>query len=117
MPKQDSSGQTTFSQSVLKALKENARNERIVTYGQLAEQVGLSRRKAMVVVPPLKRILKACQRHGYPWLTAIVVNQDTCRPGEGFTDETDAEIEDKCWRAMVQKVYDYDWSKVDDLDD
>ena len=117
MTKRNSGGQTNLKSSILRALKENAREERIVTYGQLAEQVGLPQQSGRLVVQPLKRILKACQHHGLPWLTAIVVNQKTGRPGKGFTDESGAPIDDKRWSKMVQEVHACDWSKVDVLGD
>ena len=97
---------------VLDFLKSCADDMRTVTYGEVAEKTGLA-------APGLTHQLayirdEICRRRGLPWLSAIVVNTQTRRPGHAFLpgDISFGDDGDRLWRGMVVHVFAYDWSQV-----
>jgi hypothetical protein len=65
-----------------------------LTFNELAPRAGTQNR---ALIPPLEVISGYCKRQGWPPLTSVVVNEAAPVP-------VDAE--------GLQRVYDYDWSKV-----
>ena len=106
------------TEEVFQALTAAAREMRTVTYVELAERAGLA---APGVGHPLGYIRdKVCRARDLPWLNAIAVNKQTRLPsGSFFPDDTgvsaDMESDDfkTWWRAMVMRVYAWDWEAVD----
>ena len=82
-----------------------ARNKKKLFYSDLAPHVATSSRHVGKALGP---ILFFCMEERIPPLTSIVVNMHTQVPGSGFTR----------WETMAissaqARVYEYDWSKVD----
>src|SRR5690348_244004 len=90
-----------------------ANEMRTVTYGEVAQAVGLV---AAGMGRPLGYIRdQVCRARGLPWLNAIAVNTDDRRPGKSFLpDEVSLSNDDqeRMWRGMVLQVFAYDWSTV-----
>ncbi|MEO0068907.1 MAG: hypothetical protein ABIK23_07275 [candidate division WOR-3 bacterium] len=67
-------------------LIQNARERRLITYSEIANQIGLPFNEWF----PLKigAIVGACScyehREGRPLISSIVINGETCRPGNGY---------------------------------
>lgn len=80
-----------------------ARNRQIITYGQLADIMGFP--GALPTIDIVTFIAAFCisQKDTIPPLTAIVVNQKTGLPGEGYPWDFDKISE------YQQKVFRYDW--------
>jgi hypothetical protein len=74
----------------------------LITYGDLAEQMGMNRRAAVTLTKHLGVIGFFCQNEGLPPLNAIVVSGETGEPGHGVV-ETDGFTEDQ------KKVHSVDW--------
>ena len=105
---------TVKTREVFEYLKDCASKMRIVTYGEIADEVGLAKPE---VGKPLRFIRdEVCRSRGLPWLNAIAVNFKTGRPGRGFLP-TDFAItradEEALWRGMVLQVFAYNWTTVD----
>jgi hypothetical protein len=88
-------------------LIETAREHRLVTYGELGEQFNIPAWRG-----PMGRILGDISTSEYndrrPFLSAIVVRQDTQRPGSGFwnipeIDRTRAweDYRDEVWQHWI----------------
>lgn len=80
-------GGLTVNEAILKKISEiiieYAKNQDVIEYNQVSKKLG------GVITPirlnePLGEISLRCIKHGYPPLSAIVVNHDTRLPGEGF---------------------------------
>ena len=98
---------------VLNVLKRCARNMHTITYGDLAQEVGLP--DARSIRYPLGYIRdEICRAHNRPWLVALAVNAQTKRPSDSFLPEGVDLSDDNehWWRGMVTQVYAYDWSGV-----
>lgn len=102
------------TREVFEYLKGCASQMRTVTYKEIAEEVNLAKPG---VGRPLGYIRDdICRSRGLPWLSAIVVNTHTDRPGRSFMPEgislTDIDKE-LLWRGMVIQVFAFDWLSVD----
>jgi alkylated DNA nucleotide flippase Atl1 len=62
-----------------------ARNRQTITYGQLAQLIGMGE-NPVVVTPFLPRVLEYCERNNLPPLTYLVVGKWTGKPGTEFPD-------------------------------
>lgn len=80
-------GSLSVNEAILKKISEiiieYAKNQDVIEYNQVSKKLG------EVITPirfnePLGEISLRCIKHGYPPLSAIVVNHDTKLPGEGF---------------------------------
>ena len=92
---------------VFNFLKKRAYEMRTVSYGRVALAVGnhLDTIREEICVPG-----------GLPFISAIVVNAETRRPGQGFLPagmEVSEHEFDLFWRGTVIQVFATDWSKVD----
>jgi alkylated DNA nucleotide flippase Atl1 len=98
------------TREVFEYLKECAEQMRTITYGEIANEVGLAKPG---VGRPLGYIRdEICRRRGLPWLNAIAVNLRTSRPGDGFIPEDitlHSDDEEILWRGIVLQVFAYDW--------
>jgi len=83
-----------------------AYNRQTVTYGRLSIDQ-LKYGDGGILAAPLERIMKWCQRHSLPPLTALVVNEETGEPGEGLTT-----VADRNWPLAFKRVFDFDWFSV-----
>ncbi len=100
------------TKEVFDYLKRCAVQMRTVSYGEIAEAVGLP---AVGMGKPLGYIRdEICRARGLPWLNALAVNSDTWRPGESFLPPGVAvgRDEERLWRGMVLQVFAYDWDVV-----
>lgn len=73
----------TILQRISQIIIEYAKKRQVVEYNQISNKLG------GIISPirlnePLGEISNRCIKHGFPPLSAIVVNQKTKRPGEGF---------------------------------
>jgi len=100
------------TREVFDYLKKCADDMRTVTYGEVAEQTALA-------APGLTHQLayirdQICRPRGIPWLSAIVVNTQTRRPGHAFLpgDISFGDDGDRLWRGMVLHVFAFDWEPV-----
>ena len=84
-------------------LVDKASRRETITYGELAEWIRMpGRARSMRVY--LNPIMCYCVNRGLPALTAVVVNQDTGRPGEGLITVNQENID-----AEWESVFRYDW--------
>jgi hypothetical protein len=100
------------TEEVFEYLKVCAGQMRTVTYGEVADAVGLT---PIGMAYPLGYIRdEVCRPRGLPWLNAIAVNQQTRRPGDSFLPAGVAvgRDEERFWRGMVLQVFVYDWDQV-----
>jgi hypothetical protein len=103
------------TREVFEHLKICASQMRTVTYKEIADEFHLAKPG---VGRPLGYIRDTiCRARGLPWLSAIVVNRHTDRPGRSFIpegttvlSEVDKEL---LWRGMVLQVFAYNWTNVD----
>ena len=100
------------TREVFDYLKRCADDMRTVTYGEVAEQTALA-------APGLTKQLayirdEICRERGLPWLSAIVVNTSTRRPGSAFLPEgvSFGDEGDRLWRGMVIHVFAFDWCAI-----
>ena len=101
------------TREVFEYLKACASQMRTVTYKEIADEVNLAKPG---VGRPLGYIRdEICRARGLPWLSAIVVNLHTDRPGRSFMPEgmnlTDIDKE-LLWRGMVLQVFAFGWSHI-----
>jgi hypothetical protein len=57
--------------------------DRVLTYGDVAERMGLDRRAGISLGPALGIIGEYCIQNGLPALNCLVVSQETGTPGPG----------------------------------
>lgn len=81
-----------------------ARRRGVVTYGELAEELGTIPR---VVPQALKVIQDRCRQEHVPDLTAVVVAKATARPSPGFFAPYGGD-EDR-WRGLLDAVHAHRW--------
>jgi hypothetical protein len=60
-----------------------ASKNRRLTYGELAERMGLDRRAGIGLAPVLGIIGEYCKQNGLPAINCLVVSQETGTPGPG----------------------------------
>ena len=94
-------------------LKKRAYEMRTVSYGRVAKEADIF---PLAVGNHLDTIREEiCIPLGLPFISAIVVNAATRRPGQGFLpdgmDVSEHEF-DLFWRGMVLQVFATDWSAV-----
>ncbi len=105
--------------AIYEKLREVARTHRLITYGEVAEVIGLDWQKNFGKCRQIPRVLeKICtteNEHGRPMLSAVVVRKDAGIPGAGFfvvaSDlkrfrGTDTK---SFWQSERDRVWDY-WS-------
>ena len=85
------------AQQVWQVLTSAAHNHQIITYGRLAELIGMG---PGTLAGPLGCIMYFCEQQGLPPLTALVVQKRGGRPGQGLTSVNPKEIDEQ-----RQKVY------------
>ena len=100
---------------VFNYLKECASKMRVVTYGEVEAAVG---EHALSLGPRHLDYIQdeICRPRGLPFISAIVVNSRTWKPGTGFMPDGVTINEhdlDLFWRGVVLQVFATDWSKVE----
>lgn len=88
---------------VYQILIGKAHNRQTVTYGVLASMIGYS--DARPIPNILDHIMRYCEQHDLPPLTALVVNKDTGVPGEGLTGRMNTDV-------GREEVFNFDWFAV-----
>ena len=83
-----------------------AKNQRTITYGELAELMGYDRQAARATIKPLAAVAYFCQKADLPQLNAIVVNADSGEPGESVVLGSDSA------GTAQRKVHQFDWFSV-----
>lgn len=81
-------------------LISKAHNRQIITYGILADLLGLG--GAIILAQPLSIIMYFCSQNDLPPLTVLVVNAKTGLPGEGLKIDGDLS-------AVREDVFNYNW--------
>ena len=76
----------------------------LITYGQLAEKMGLDPRAGHTLGRQLGIVAEFCVRNGLPALNSIVVTRGTRQPGEGVIFSRENTLSDE-QRAVAE----YDW--------
>jgi predicted HNH restriction endonuclease len=80
-------GGIKVNERILKKISEiiidYAKNHEVIEYNQISKKLG-GAISPIRLNEPLGEISFRCIKHGFPPLSAIVVNQDTRLPGEGF---------------------------------
>ena len=76
-----------------------ASNRQTLTYGQLSELLGFE--GAGTLAGMLGHVVYYCQQNDLPPLTALVVNQNSGRPGEGYPG-TDPDLD-------REAIFSFDW--------
>lgn len=95
---------------------DSAMRGELVTYSDLGAHLGGAEPHALdsLVLGHIRD--EVCDANGYPPLTAIVVNKETWRPGNGFwgiwPECRTAEQRDTRWVQMVKDVYAFDLGPV-----
>jgi hypothetical protein len=79
-----------------------AHNRQTITYGQLAQVIGMGD-SAVVVTPALSRVWEYCEEKGLPHLTYLVVGKWGGKPGTDF-ENLDGERE---------RVYRHPWFSLE----
>ncbi|MEK4536336.1 HNH endonuclease [Peribacillus sp. FSL K6-1552] len=69
---------------ISEVLVQYANREEVIEYGQLCKKIGLKDVPPIVLKDPLGEISVRCIEHGYPPLSAIVINKETRLPGDGL---------------------------------
>jgi hypothetical protein len=88
-----------------------ARNQQVLSYSLVHQLTGMA---TVGVGGMLGPIIYYCRDHNLPWLTVLVVNEETGLPGDAFMESARRKYGDKLdIHAMQARVFAYDWSKVD----
>ena len=99
--------------AAFEALTRAAGQHRLVTYGELAREVGCHPHADLARI--LYRIAYACKNNGYPPLTALAVLRESLAPSGGmwnvFPDVQPAE-RDSTWAKMIRNVCLFNWRRV-----
>ncbi len=83
-----------------------AKNQRTITYGELAELMGYDRQAARATIKPLAAVAYFCTKADVPQLNTIVVNADSGEPGESVVLGADSA------GTAQRKVYQFNWFSV-----
>jgi len=78
-----------------------ARSGRPITYGQLADHIGLGETANTVTHNAVVYVMAYCSENDLPPLNAIVCNRDTGLPGDGLPDF-----------SSVFGVFEFDWWNI-----
>ena len=102
--------------AIFEVLKQCADDMTAISYGDLAERVGVHPRNVNRPLGYIRDVV--CRPHGRPWLSVLAVNAKSRWPGNAWTNDDSVQIlkeEDgkRIWRGMVLQVYAYDWSGVE----
>jgi hypothetical protein len=105
------------TKQVFDYLKKCAYDMRTVTYGELAEAVGLAPSGIGYQLGYIRD--RICRTQGLPWLNAIAVRTSDRRASHGFLPEgvQIGDGEERLWRGMVLQVFAYDWERVSFVDE
>ncbi len=76
------------------------REERLLTYGELAERMGEDRRAGVGLGRELGIIGRYCIDNGLPALNCIVVNQATGTPGFNVLTRRNKSWQDEAWETL-----------------
>jgi putative restriction endonuclease len=85
-------------------LTDIAKQRTTITYGALAAKIGLHHRALRL---PLGVIQEYCRTNELPPLQAVVVNQQTGMPGEGYRASS---RQSAVHRHKLDEVYAHEWS-------
>ncbi|MGN7178156.1 HNH endonuclease [Cytobacillus sp. SAFR-174] len=69
---------------ISEVLVKYAKRQKVIEYGQLCKEIGLEGVPPIVLKDPLGEISVRCIEHGYPPLSAIIINKEKRLPGEGL---------------------------------
>ena len=98
-----------FTRETFQFLKNHVEERRPFTYGEVAQAVG---GMALGMWQPLWKIWQFCDEHNLPQLNALVVNQDTGLPGDGFTP-SGRPVSRAQWEQICNQVWSFDWSNIE----
>ncbi len=86
-----------------------ARNQQLLSYSTIEHLTGIPK---VAVGGMLGTISHYCNNRKLPWLTALVVNEETGLPGEGLIGSAKRKYGDTLdIFAMQSRVFIYDWFK------
>jgi hypothetical protein len=86
-----------------------ARNQQLLSYSAVEHLTGIPK---VGVGGLLGSISHYCKNRKLPWLTSLVVNEETGLPGEGLMESAKREYGDKVdFHAMQSRVFIFDWFK------
>jgi hypothetical protein len=87
-----------------------ARNQQILSYSTVEHLTGIPK---VGVGALLGTISHYCKNRKLPWLTSLVVNEETGLPGEGLMESARKEYGDKLdFHGIQSRVFVYDWFKM-----
>jgi hypothetical protein len=87
-----------------------ARNQQVLSYSTVEHLTGIPK---VGVGGLLGSITHYCKNRKLPWLTSLVVNEETGLPGEGLMGSAKKEYGDKVdFHGMQSRVFVYDWFKM-----
>ena len=81
----------------------HATHRETTTYQELGQQIGAIPLKLGYY---LDSVAKYCQRQFLPWLTSLVLNKDTGRPGDGYFGPAATLAQDR------GAVFNYNWLEI-----
>ena len=87
-------------------LVDAAESRRLLSYAELASAVGLGS-MALAARHALSPIFYYCLEKGLPYLTSIVINQQTNEPGVGFLNEWSGDLNE-----TYEAVFSFDWRQL-----
>lgn len=98
---------------VFQILKKCAQDMRTITYGEIAEEVGIAPTGIGFQLGYIRDEL--CIPRGLPWLNVIGVKKANRRPGDAFLPEgVSLEVDEELiWRGIVLQVFAYEWQSVE----
>src|ERR1700722_3258601 len=86
-----------------------ARNQQLLSYTTVERLTGIPK---VAVGGMLGTISHYCKDRNLPWLTALVVGEESGLPGEGLLESAKQEYgDDVDFFAMQSRVFVYDWFK------
>lgn len=80
-----------------------AHQRRTMPYGELAQILGMPHHRPLRYV--LGHIMKYCDQHGLPPLTAVIVKMESGQPGEGLTTAPDPQL-------ARDQVFNVNWWRI-----
>lgn len=78
--------------------------DKLLTYGELAKRMGISKQAAIGLGRELGIVGEFCLRNGLPALNCVVVSQQTGTPGHGVVIS-----KHKRWRDDARDSLNFDW--------